>query len=84
MIASTQITDTETFSLIAVLVFKLLSHKVLFINRKGRNCLKVENLFQVLPVVRKIKRSRKAELFGKFNFFETFSIFIRIFLKISN
>ena len=34
MIASTQITDTEIFSLIAVLVFKLLSRKVLFINIK--------------------------------------------------
>ena len=39
MIASTQVTDTEMFAFIAVLVFKLLSHKVLFINRKGnRNC----------------------------------------------
>ena len=35
MIASTQVTDTEMFAFIAVLVFKLLSHKVLFINRKG-------------------------------------------------
>ena len=34
MIASTQITDTEIFSLIALLVFKLLSRKVLFINIK--------------------------------------------------
>ena len=34
MIASTQITNTEIFELIAVLVFKLLSQKVLFINRK--------------------------------------------------
>ena len=39
MIASAQITNTEIFALIAVLVFKLLSHKVLFINRKdNRNC----------------------------------------------
>ena len=35
MIASTQVTDTEMFAFIAALVFKLLSHKVLFINRKG-------------------------------------------------
>ena len=35
---STQITDTETFSLITVPVFNLLSHKVFFINRKDRNC----------------------------------------------
>ena len=34
MIALTQITNTEIFAFIAVLVFKLLSRKVLFINRK--------------------------------------------------
>ena len=33
MIASTQITNTEIFAFIAVLVFKLFSRKVLFINR---------------------------------------------------
>ena len=39
MIASTQITTTEIFTFIALLVFKLLSPKVLFINRKcSRNC----------------------------------------------
>ena len=39
MIASVQITHTEIFALIAVLAFKLLSRKVLFINRKdNRNC----------------------------------------------
>ena len=39
MIASTQITKTEIFAFIAVLVFKLMSRKVLFINRKdNRNC----------------------------------------------
>ena len=39
MIASTQITNTEIFTFIAVLVFKLLSRKILFINRKdNRNC----------------------------------------------
>ena len=36
MIASTQI-NTETFAFLAVLVFKLLSGKVLFINRKGNS-----------------------------------------------
>ena len=42
MIASTQITNTEIFAFIAVLVFKLLSRKVLFMNRKdNRNCEKV-------------------------------------------
>ena len=39
MIASTQTTNTDIFALIAVLVCKLLSRKVLFINRKHkRNC----------------------------------------------
>ena len=38
-IASTQITNTETFEFIAVLVFKLLSRKFFFINRKdNRSC----------------------------------------------
>ena len=45
MIASTQITNTEIFAFIAVLVFKLLSRKVLFINKKdNRNCYKVGRL----------------------------------------
>ena len=39
MIASTQITNNETFAFIAVLVFKLLNRKVLFINGKdNRKC----------------------------------------------
>ena len=39
MIPLTQITSTEIFAFIAVLVFKLLSRKTLFINRKdNRNC----------------------------------------------
>ena len=38
-IASTQITNTENSVFIAVVIFKLLSRKVLFINRKdNRNC----------------------------------------------
>ena len=38
-IASTQITKTEIFAFIAILFFKLLSRKILFINRKdNRNC----------------------------------------------
>ena len=39
MIASTQI-NTEVFASIAVLVFKLLSPKVLFINKKQQKLLK--------------------------------------------
>ena len=39
MIATTQITNTEIFIFTTVLVFQLLSRKVLFINRKdNRNC----------------------------------------------
>ena len=39
MIALTQITNSEIFVIIAVLVYKLLSRKVLFIKRKeNRNC----------------------------------------------
>ena len=39
MIVSTQITSTEIFIFRAVLVFKLLSREVLFINKKDkRNC----------------------------------------------
>ena len=39
MIPSTQVTNTGNFAFIVVLVFKLLSRKVLFINRKdNRNC----------------------------------------------
>ena len=39
MIASTQVTNTEIFAFIVVLVCKLFSHKILFINRKyNRNC----------------------------------------------
>ena len=42
MIASRQITNTEIFAFITILVFKLLRRKVLFINRKdNRNFLKV-------------------------------------------
>ena len=51
MIASTQITDTKIFAFIAILVFSLLSHKVLFINGKDdRNCLKL--LFREVNHVR--------------------------------
>ena len=39
MIPSRQVTNTEIFAFIAVLAFKLLSRKVLFINRKdNKNC----------------------------------------------
>ena len=41
MIASTQITNTETFAFVAVPVFKLFCRKALVINKIGnRNCYK--------------------------------------------
>ena len=41
MIASTQMINTEIFAFIAVLVIKLLSHKVMILNIKDdRNCYK--------------------------------------------
>ena len=47
MIASTQKTNSETFAFIAALVFKLLSRKVSFINRKDNiNCCKSTLLFK--------------------------------------
>ena len=56
MIASTQATNTEIFAIIAVLVFKLLSRKVLITNKKDSgNCWKrilfkkMENFTGKLP-----------------------------------
>ena len=47
MIASTRITNTEIFTFIAVLVFNLLSRKVLFINEKRqKKLLKSRLLFK--------------------------------------
>ena len=40
MIASTQMTNTEIFAFIAILNFKLLCRKVLFINRKDIKTVK--------------------------------------------
>ena len=53
MIASTQITDAEIYSFIAVLVFKLLSRKVLFENRNhNRNCYKVDYFLRKFQISR--------------------------------
>ena len=46
MIASSQITNTRTSTFIALLVFKLLSCKVLFIDRKDNRNLKSRLLFK--------------------------------------
>ena len=46
MITSTQITNTEIFAFIAVVVFKLLSRKVLLKNRKdNRKLLNIVGYF---------------------------------------
>ena len=51
MIALTQIANTEIYAFITILVFKLLSCKVLFINRKNnRNCQKVGNFLRELQM----------------------------------
>ena len=72
MIASTQITNTEIFAFITVLVFKLLSRKVLFINRKdNRNCLKVGYFLRKYQILRvnyyKIVDSWNAKFSGYFS-----------------
>ena len=47
MITSTQITNIEIFAFITVLVFKLLSREILFINKKRQyKLLKSKLLFQ--------------------------------------
>ena len=46
MIASTQITNTEIFAFISVLVWKLLSRKVLFTNTKDNRNLKSRLLYK--------------------------------------
>ena len=45
MIVSTQITNTEVFALIVALVFKLLSRKFLFINKRKWKLLKSRLFF---------------------------------------
>ena len=46
MFASTQITNTEIYVFITVLVLKLLSRKLLFINRKDNRNLKSSLIFE--------------------------------------
>ena len=46
MIVSTQIPNTEIFGFITVLVFKLLSRKILFINKRQLKLLKSRLLFK--------------------------------------
>ena len=46
MMALTQITNNEIFAFMAVLVFKLLSREVLFIDRKDNRNLKSRLLFK--------------------------------------
>ena len=48
MISSAQIANTEIFAFMAVLVFKLFSREVLFINRKDNRNLKSRLLFKKL------------------------------------
>ena len=71
MIALTQITNTEFFAFIAVLVFKLLRRKNLFIKRKdNRNCYSVGYFLRKWQISRvnccKIINSWNAKLSGYF------------------
>ena len=69
MIALTQITNTEIFAFVAVLVFKFLSCKVLFINRKdNRSCWKVD--YSCLK--KEISRENYSKIVGTWNFHRTF------------
>ena len=46
MIASTQITSAEVFAFIAVLVFKLSSRKLFFVNKRQYKLLKIWHFFR--------------------------------------
>ena len=57
MITSTQIANIEIFAFIAVLVFKLVNHKVLFINRKGN--IKQLRKYKTVKKLATFKENRK-------------------------
>ena len=60
MITSTRITNTEIFVFTAVLVFKLLNRKVLFINKKhNRNCYKVGFFKKITNLTGKLLQNYK-------------------------
>ena len=65
----TQITNTEIFTFIAVLVFKLLSRNVLFINWKdNRNCWKVDYFLRK----KETSRENYSKIVGTWNLQRTF------------
>ena len=67
MITLTQITNPGIFSFIAVLVFKLLSRKVLFTNRKdNRGRLKSRLLFKKRANYYKVTKSWNVKFLGYF------------------
>ena len=67
MITLTQITNPGIFSFITVLVFKLLSRKVLFTNREdNRSRLKSRLLFKKIANYYKITKSWNVKFFGYF------------------
>ena len=61
MITSAQITNTEFFAFIAVLVFKLLNRKVLLINRKKQQKLLKSRLVfkEIANFMRKLLKKYK-------------------------
>ena len=93
MIASAQVTSTEIFAFMAVLVLKLFICKVLFINRKdNRNCLKVGHFFKensrlhfwITANLKIIGIWNLQDTFKtcKRSFISVFSIFITVLLQI--
>ena len=78
MMALTRIANTEIFTFIAVLVFKFLSRKVLFINWKGnRNCQKVGYFLRK----KEISRENYSKIVGTCNFQRTFETRKRSFIS---
>ena len=80
MITSTQITNTEIFAFIAVLVFNLMCRKVLFINKQDkRNCEKVSYFLRKEQISR--VNSAKFYIVGMWKFQDTLETRKRSFIN---
>ena len=75
MIAATQITNTEVLAFINVPVFKLMSHKFVFINRKdNRKCQKGRLYFMKIAHFFGKLATAKLWIAWMWNFQDTFEI----------
>ena len=75
MIAATQITNTEVLAFIDVPVFKLMSHKFVFINRKdNRKCQKGKLYFKKIAHFFGKLATAKLWIAWMWNFQDTFEI----------